>query len=301
MKIRCLRLFAVIMMVGALMSPVALVAQSCVMSEKNTVGSDQDFYLTVDQISDLLKWLPAPPDSLDEAFAHDIMRYFWGKTQRLDPVRAQIAIRDANFSIDGVCEAFSVPFSLPISKDGTPEIYKLLEQGLNTIDLVSILPKEYYMRKRPFMLMHEPTLTPEDELSLSLDGSYPSAHAIRGWGAALLMAEINPAAADTLFARGLMYGESRVIVGVHWQSDVEAGRLAASAAYAMLHTSQAFMSQMAKAQSEFRRLSGVPDAHVVAPTTSMGYDGSEYTLSGTPATPQTKGVVIRDNQKVLRR
>ena len=38
-------------------------------------------------------------------------------------------------------------------------------------------------------------------------------------------------------ARGYMYGESRVIVGAHWQSDVDAGRLVASVAYAKLHTS----------------------------------------------------------------
>ena len=47
------------------------------------------------ELPDLLKWLPAPPDSTSEAFVHDIMRYMWGKTQRLDSVRAAIAKRDA--------------------------------------------------------------------------------------------------------------------------------------------------------------------------------------------------------------
>ena len=54
---------------------------------------------------------------------------------------------------------------------------------------------------------------------------------------ALLLSEINPDRADTIMARGYMYGESRVIVGAHWQSDVDAGRLVASVAYAKLHTS----------------------------------------------------------------
>ncbi len=282
-------------------SPMKSGAQNVVPADARHADIDSDFYLDVSQISDLLKWLPAPPDTISEAFAHDLMRYFWGKTQRLDSERAQIAVGDADFSIEGVGEAFSVPFGLPISKEGTPEIYNLLERGLNTIDLICILPKEFYMRKRPFERLHEPTLVPEDESLLALNGSYPSGHAIRGWGAALLMVEINPEAADTLLARGLMYGDSRLIAGVHWQSDVDAGRLAASAAYALLHTSEAFRIQMAKAQAEFRRLKGLPDDHATAPLGNMERDDREYTLSGTPATPQTRGVVISDNQKKVRR
>ena len=55
-------------------------------------------------------------------------------------------------------------------------------------------------------------------------------------------------------SRGYQYGESRVIVGAHWQSDVNAGYLAASIAYAKLHTSERFLKQMAKARKEFQKL-----------------------------------------------
>ena len=289
----------IIIMALGLTVPVTSTGQSRISS--NDIHSDNDslFYLNIHQISDLLKWLPAPPDTTDEAFAHDLMRYFWGKTQRLDPKRANIAILDANFNMYGVCGAFSVPFGMTISHEDTPEIYLLLERALDTIDLICVFSKEYYMRKRPFERMNEPSLTPEAEATLSLNGSYPSAHAIRGWGAALLLAEINPAAADTLFARGLMYGESRVIVGAHWQSDVDASHLAASAAYALLHTSPAFMEQMAKAQAEFHRLSENVEASAIIPVTKG--DGREYTISGTPATPESRGVIIRNNQKVVKR
>ena len=108
------------------------------------------------------------------------------------------------------------------------------------------------MRKRPFMRFHEPTLTPSDEASLRKNGSYPSGHTLLGWSSALLLSAINPDRADTILARGLMYGESRVIVGAHWQSDVDAARLAASAAYAKLHTSERFLEQMRLARQEFR-------------------------------------------------
>ena len=51
----------------------------------------------------------------------------------------------------------------------------------------------------------------------------------------------------------MMYGESRVSVGAHWQSDVDAGRLAAAALFARMHTSERFLKQMRRAQKEFEK------------------------------------------------
>jgi len=56
------------------------------------------------------------------------------------------------------------------------------------------------------------------------------------------------------FARGWAYGESRVIVGAHWQSDVDASRPAASIGYSFLQTSLSWRSHMLLAKAEFARL-----------------------------------------------
>ena len=45
-------------------------------------------YFTVDQLPDLIKCLPAPPAFDSPEFANDMMRFSWGKQQRLDPERA---------------------------------------------------------------------------------------------------------------------------------------------------------------------------------------------------------------------
>lgn len=206
------------------------------------------------ELPDLLKWLPAPPDSTSEAFVHDIMRYMWGKTQRLDSVRAAIAKRDAIWQLDTTINEYSGAFGMRISKEETPEIYKFLVRGVTTCDKAGSKAKRFYQRKRPFMVMNEHMLSSWEEEGLRTNGSYPSGHTIRGWSLALLMMEINPEATDTILARGMMYGDSRVIVGAHWQSDVDAGRLAASAAVIRLHTSPEFMEQLAKAKAEFRFL-----------------------------------------------
>ena len=133
---------------------------------------------------------------------------------------------------------------------------KLLETSLATTDQMRVAPKAYYHRLRPFEMYEEHLLSTETEAELSGEGSYPSGHTMRGWLTALLLAEINPARADTLFARGWMYSESRVIEGAHWQSDIDATRVGASIGYAALHTSPEFLAQLEKARNEFRWLTG---------------------------------------------
>ena len=222
--------------------------------------NDVNAYFTTKEMPDMLKWCPAPPDTIGAHFAYDIIQYMWGKQMRHDKERAAIAIRDAEYGLNCIIREFSEPFGLRISLEETPEIYKVLRDATATCDSICTLPKKYYMRRRPFMRMQEPTLYPKDEPALRKNGSYPSGHTILGWSSALLLSEINPDCADTILARGYMYGESRVIVGAHWQSDVDAGRLAASAAYARLHTSERFLEQMRLARLEFRIKKGLATA-----------------------------------------
>ena len=196
---------------------VALSASFCGWAQEEEVTR----YFSKDEMPNLIKCLPAPPDTVGADFAHDIMRYLWGKTQRGDAARTAIARRDAVWSYDSLFAEFSVPFGLAISREGTPEIYRLLVNSLSTIDQTRKEPKAYYNRKRPFVRFQEHLLTVEEEQDLKKEGSYPSGHSQRGYAAALLLSEVNPANADTLMARGYMYGESRVIVGAHWQSDVD--------------------------------------------------------------------------------
>ena len=217
-------------------------------------SDDVTLYFSAEEMPDLIKCLPAPPDTVGIDFAHDIMRYMWGKTQRCDSVRAALVFRDAVWNYDSLFAVFSVPFGLEISKEGTPEIYKFLINSLSTIDQTRVKPKAYYHRKRPFERFHEHMLTRYEEVELSGEGSYPSGHSQRGYAAALLLSEVNPTNADTIMARGYMYGESRVIAGAHWQSDVDASRLCAAIGLARLHTSPAFLEQLSKAQTEFKRL-----------------------------------------------
>ena len=83
---------------------------------------------------------------------------------------------------------------------------------------------------------------------------------------ALVFAEMVPELQDTILRRAYQYAESRVIVGAHYQSDIEAGRLAASAGVASIHTSPYFLADMQAARAEYNRIKGLKTTPI---TTAM--------------------------------
>ena len=205
------------------------------------------------QMPNAVRFLPPPPDTASAAFQYDRAQYRWGKEQRKDPVRLAIAVGDAVWSIDNICKIYSRVLGIDISRENTPAIYRMLTLGLLTTDQAGKLPKNHYMRTRPYVFFNEPTIYPSDEKWLRTNGSYPSGHTILGWSAALLLTEVAPDKADTILARGYMYGQSRVIAGYHWQSDVDAARLVASAAVARLHADKRFTKLIKKARKEYNK------------------------------------------------
>ena len=212
------------------------------------------YFLKIDDVASSLNLLPAPPQPGDILFLCDQARYQWGKSQRNTP-RGELAIRDADASAEGVCAALSGAFGYEITEAGTPELFKLVKKVVaDAGDLSTREAKNYYMRPRPYMLYGESTSVPEDEEALSHNGSYPSGHTAEGWAVALVLAEINVANQNAILQRGYDYGTSRVIVGYHWQSDVDNARIVASAVVARLHADEGFVEQLAKAKAEFATL-----------------------------------------------
>lgn len=239
-----------LLFVAAAMAPLGAHAQTDIQLDSEAM------YFEIDDLPNAINWLPAPPEPNSTQFAYDLTQYMLGKGERLNEERAQQAIDNGVIDMNEMAIQFSKPFGMEISKERTPCIFNVLNRGMLTVRLCATKPKTAITRLRPYVRYNEPTLIPDDEEKLRENGSYPSGHAIRGWTTALLLCEINPAAQDELLALGYQWGQSRVIAGYHWQSDVDAARLLASAGYARLHTSQQFLADMAAACAEFARLKG---------------------------------------------
>ncbi|MBQ7420691.1 MAG: phosphatase PAP2 family protein [Prevotella sp.] len=212
------------------------------------------YFLQIGEVANSLELLPPPPQPGSILFQNDEAQYQWGKQQRNTP-RGDQAAADARVSGDGVPNAFSEAFGIQISKETTPQIYKLvLGMREDAGDLATRAAKEYYMRVRPFAYYNEMTCNPEQQEELSTNGSYPSGHTAIGWATALVLAEINVDRQNEILKRGYEMGQSRVICGYHFQSDVDAARIVSSAVVSRLHANKNFMKQLKKAKKEFVRL-----------------------------------------------
>ena len=82
--------------------------------------------------------------------------------------------------------------------------------------------------------------------------SYPSGHSTFGVLIAILLAEMVPEKRQEIYARGWEYGRNRVLGGVHYPTDVEAGRIAATLIVSKMEENSTFGADLAAATNELR-------------------------------------------------
>lgn len=256
-------------------------------------------YFELDQLPQLINIMPPPPAFDSPEFANDVVRYGWGKQQRQDKERVELAIADAEWDDHTKLYAqWKDAFGLEITETGTPEIWKLMETSLATTDPMRKEIKAFYHRQRPFERFDD-SMPSHEEDNLRGEGSYPSGHSLRGWGISLLLAQIAPSRADEIFSRGWDYCNSRVIVGAHWQSDVDASRTAASIGFCALQGSEAFITQMKKAQQEYQEKTGSAGLRtVVAPDNQSS--ARIYRIDGTAVDENANGIIIEEGKKIVK-
>lgn len=225
--------------------------RSYAQTEKDTV------YVFLNDMPDAGIYLPPPPEMTSTTYADDFAQWQWGKTVRPTD-RGQQANDDSQWGIKGMVRVNSDILGFEISKEKTPAIYKLLYNVLWTENLSTHNAKRKYMRTRPFAQYNEHTWGRFDnERELRFNGSYPSGHTSLGWSTALVLAEMVPELQDTLLRSGYQYGESRIIVGAHYQSDVDAGYLCGTTAVAVMHASQYFQKDLEAARKEYCKIKGI--------------------------------------------
>ena len=218
-------------------------------------------------------FLPAPPKIATPLFANDYQRWLWGKSVR-PTARGKKASVESAWKPAEMIRIMSEVLEMEISETKTPAIYRLIRKATITGDKSSHSAKVKYMRTRPFAQMNEHVWAEyDDEEILRHNGSYPSGHTSLGWAAALATAEMAPDKQDTILRRGFEFGENRVIVGAHWQSDVNAGYLCASASIARAHANPVFRQDMLAARAEYQKIK-----HLKKITTRGDYPQAEKIL-----------------------
>jgi acid phosphatase (class A) len=198
---------------------------------------------------DFQTFLPGPPqmDSLWDRADQGLVEAF----QVVDDARWQLADLDAN----ALYPRFEQAFGRPIDKKLSPALVKLLDRAIDDVDSTASAAKDHFHRPRPFQRLQlqrvcDKSKPPKPEAHPTHGTSYPSGHSTHGWTVAMILARVAPDRSEALMARAQEYEESRLVCGMHFPSDVEAGHEVAIAVVAHLDASSEFQADLNKARME---------------------------------------------------
>ena len=210
-------------------------------------------YLATDAV-DYRVLLPSPPaiDTPRDAADRDAVELFQA---RADAARWRVATEDSAYLYARFAEALGYP----LDRATLPLTVALLNRSLRDVSTPSFRAKEDFHRPRPFQRMRLSRVcgadtAPAPEENPTTGSSYPSGHAAYGWTVALVLARVAPERTSALMARASEYAESRVVCGVHFPTDIEAGRIIAAAVVDRLLASPQFQTDLAAARAEYSRI-----------------------------------------------
>lgn len=127
-----------------------------------------------------------------------------------------------------------------------PALFTLLEHAASDAWRISDNAQDYWGRTRPWLtdsrvqLLVSPIKRP----------SYPSGHSTTNHVWAHVLSELFPEKREALFKRAYQIGEHRVLAGVHYPSDVEAGKRLAATIYDAIRTDSDFKRELEAARAE---------------------------------------------------
>ncbi|GFK92610.1 Major phosphate-irrepressible acid phosphatase [Fundidesulfovibrio magnetotacticus] len=210
------------------------------------LASDGPTYLPPGQ-PDLIRLLPPPPSAVQSvAEINELLTLQHSRTQD----QAAFAREDAERSPLRFADVLGAGFR----KDALPLTLTLFKHVLKDSNTVLDAAKKHWDRPRPFKLSE--SLRPC--LDRPVSASYPSGHSTYGHLAAILLSWAVPEKAPELFARGDLFARQRLVGGVHYPSDVEAGKLCAVAIAQVMSQNPRFREEFAKARIEIRTALGLP-------------------------------------------
>jgi acid phosphatase (class A) len=201
----------------------------------------------------LVRLLPPPPanDSAETRAELDQLLKIQKTRSSEQIARAQ---GDADVNLNRFADALGSP---GLEVKNLPLTQRLFRKITTDEFVVVGTGKDAFGRPRPFVL--EPRLRPIVEKPPN--GSYPSGHTVWGHTVGLVLADMIPERRTQIMARAAEYSFNRVVAGVHYPSDIESGKMAATAFAAALFASPAFQSDFAAAKAELRQALNLATLH----------------------------------------
>jgi len=189
-----------------------------------------------------IELLPPPPAADSEAQKTDLeqaARVYAERTpEQVAFGRTQLEL--TIFCFEPVIGDFFYPHRFPRTEAMFTQVNREISQ-------VAGPAKKHWNRLRPYLA--DPARFPDTPVR-DASASYPSGHATRGVVYARLLAELFPAKRKALLEFGDAAGWVRVQIGVHYPTDVDAGRILGNALAAAFLQSPEFQKDLAAAKAE---------------------------------------------------
>jgi acid phosphatase (class A) len=206
------------------------------------------YYIDPAQV-DLVHILAPPPAPDSDQGKADLAAVLAAQASRTD-TEVNSARADAEESVFRFGDVMGPEFSaenLPFAATFFMNVHSDDEQAVARVKL-------HFNRPRPFVI--EKDVKPIIEQPPN--ASYPSGHATFAYVNAILLADMVPEKTAAIFDRAAIFAHNRVVAGVHYPTDVEAGRIAGSVIDNVFLHEPRFMADFAKARAEVRHLLGMP-------------------------------------------
>ncbi|MBE7730172.1 phosphatase PAP2 family protein [Komagataeibacter sp. FXV3] len=193
-------------------------------------------------------FLPPPPGPDTAQRAADASIYAATRVLEGTP-RWKLAQADNRDTPAHMVSAFSCAAGFTLPPDHLPELVGLVTRIEHRLTPAVNAQKMLWNRPRPFTEAELSTCIPL-RASLRQDPSYPSLHATLGWVTGLILSDILPDRTAWIMQRARVFGESRVVCGVQWQSDVTAAWLNGGVLYSAMEQDEGFRQEMDAARAE---------------------------------------------------
>ena len=236
---------------------ISATAQDTIQVNQNKPKEAAPSFVAAKDMPSGIVFLPAPPSPTDPEFVRDSIFYVKGKAERLT-TRLDTALADVSTSVAYYMKRFSPAVNRKLSKKSHPILAQLMAGTINDVRASISESKEKFARQRPYSYFNEPTPDPKNE-AYSPYASYPSGHSVRAWSLALLLTVIDPEHSNEIARIGYDICHSRVVLGYHYQSDIEAGMLSASMAFSRLLADSAYQDCLQRAKIEFSEKQSKPN------------------------------------------
>jgi acid phosphatase (class A) len=204
-------------------------------------------FVTPDRF-DLTKLLPPAPAADSEQQKRDLAEVLTVQRSRTS-AQSERALADATAGTFDFADVLGPKFNA----QDLPAVAALFDKIRGDAVVAFQAGKGVWNRPRPFTVSTE-----VDPVGDRPEGSsYPSGASTVNYLTAIILANMVPEKSAAIYARGREFGDDRVILGVHFPTDVEAGRLAGTALAATLMQDGSFMKEFTEAKSELRQALGL--------------------------------------------